>query len=340
MGMSTGAPDIQKLPRNGCSHCSGLAYIIPRGASSYDACPHCAERAEFEWGVARRHDPSYFLSSNKEFTKMTVSFTGTALPLGQNDLHTAAANLHCDTPAIQAVTTVECGPGGGFLGDGSKRPIILFEAFRFAEATGHRYDSQYPNISSPTSNWKLYKGGAAEYDRLAQAMVLSASAALLSTSWGMFQIMGSNYKTAGFDTVDDFVNAMAVSAGNQLEAFVKFCQDNGLSTFLAAHDWTHFALRYNGALYARNQYDTRLAAAYQRAVEAAAGTAASAPLQIGDTGPGVKALQEALIAHGANIIADGSFGRATDYALMNFQAVHSIGVDGIAGPQTLVALGI
>lgn len=265
---------------------------------------------------------------------MAVAFSGAATPLGATDISTAAQTLGCDAAAVQAVTTVETGPGGGFLADGSGRPIILFEAYRFGEATGHKYDAQYPSISSPTSNWKLYQGGAAEYTRLNLAVSLNRPAALQSASWGMFQIMGSNYALCGFDGVEDFVAAMASGAGAQLQAFVKFCQGAGLAPLLAAHDWTHFALRYNGALYARNQYDTRLATAYQRAI----GTLPAGPLQIGDTGAAVVALQNALNKFGAGLTVDGNFGRATDYALLNFQASHSLVANGIAGPDTMALL--
>ncbi|MGE0225929.1 MAG: peptidoglycan-binding protein [Acetobacteraceae bacterium] len=63
-------------------------------------------------------------------------------------------------------------------------------------------------------------------------------------------------------------------------------------------------------------------------------------LSMGDRGPDVMRLQQALIAKGASISADGIFGRATQAAVMAFQAAHGLAVDGVAGPRTLSALGI
>ena len=64
-------------------------------------------------------------------------------------------------------------------------------------------------------------------------------------------------------------------------------------------------------------------------------------LNTGDHGAAVKALQEKLIKLGyscGNLGADGDFGSATYQAVSKFQADYKLGVDGIAGNQTLAAL--
>ncbi|MEW5727411.1 MAG: N-acetylmuramidase family protein [Pseudomonadota bacterium] len=200
---------------------------------------------------------------------MTNQFIGRAARLCDGDIDRAAAELGCDRGAILAVVHVESA-GGGFLPDG--RPKILFEATVFHRLTGGRYDQSAPDISSPTWNRALYKGGAAEYDRLMQAMALDEAAALQSASWGMFQVMGGNFNACGFATVQDFVTAMVDSEGAQLEAFVAFVKSSpAMAQALAAHDWAGFARRYNGPGYAANHYDIKLASAY-----ALAGTTALA----------------------------------------------------------------
>ncbi|HIK14266.1 MAG TPA: peptidoglycan-binding protein [Leptolyngbyaceae cyanobacterium M33_DOE_097] len=55
----------------------------------------------------------------------------------------------------------------------------------------------------------------------------------------------------------------------------------------------------------------------------------------GDRGPGVSRLQESLV-----IRADGVFGSNTYSSVRSFQARNGLTVDGIAGPQTLRALGL
>jgi hypothetical protein len=58
-------------------------------------------------------------------------------------------------------------------------------------------------------------------------------------------------------------------------------------------------------------------------------------LQIGDAGPGVAELQQAL-----GIPTDGLFGCQTQAAVASFQISRGLLVDGVAGPQTLSALGL
>jgi hypothetical protein len=79
----------------------------------------------------------------------------------------------------------------------------------------------------------------------------------------MFQILGMNFAACGFADIDAYVTAMCDSEGAQLTAFAAFCQHGGLDRFLGAHDWTSFALGYNGAGEAANDYAGKLAAAYQ-----------------------------------------------------------------------------
>jgi hypothetical protein len=191
-----------------------------------------------------------------------MEFTGAAPPLGPQDIAAAAAHLHCEPAAIRAVCEIESA-GGGFLPD--KRPKILFEAHLFGNLTHHRWDATHSNISSPSWNRALYgAGGAHQYDRLAEAISLDRTAALQSASWGMFQIIGMNFAACGFASVEAYVAAMCVGEGAQLAAFAAFCAHEGLASLLAAHDWTEFALRYNGPGEAENDYAGKLAAAYQR----------------------------------------------------------------------------
>lgn len=73
------------------------------------------------------------------------------------------------------------------------------------------------------------------------------------------------------------------------------------------------------------------------------GTGEAQPAEIislGDRGPDVRELQEALKKAGAEISADGDFGRGTLAAVMAFQADHGLQVDGVVGKKTRTLLGI
>jgi len=181
--------------------------------------------------------------------------------LKELDFVVAAKLLGCDVAAIKAVRQVEA-PKGGFLPDG--RLVILFEAKWFSSFSGGVYDATHPDISTPKWDPKLYIGGAGEYARFEKAKALNEKAALMATSWGMFQIMGMNFKSCGFNSVDDFVAAMNESERNQLLAFVKFIQTKKIDDELRNHDWANFALYYNGPGYRQNKYDEKLAAAHKK----------------------------------------------------------------------------
>ncbi|MEJ2609131.1 MAG: N-acetylmuramidase domain-containing protein [Candidatus Thiodiazotropha sp.] len=108
------------------------------------------------------------------------------------DWQRAAKQLGVDVASIKAVADVEAA-GSGFLSNG--QPKILFEAHQFSRLTNGRYNASHPNISSHSWNRSLYKGGAAEHNRLHEAQALNDTTALKSASWGKFQIMGFNYNS-------------------------------------------------------------------------------------------------------------------------------------------------
>jgi hypothetical protein len=174
----------------------------------------------------------------------------------------AAQDLGVAVAAVRAIAEVESA-GSGMNANGV--PKILFEAHHFSRLTKRRYDKSNPNISSPTWNRKLYKGGDAEHGRLQEAAALDRDAALQSASWGRFQIMGFHWQRLGYPSVQAFVNDMYAGEDGQLRAFTRFIKtDKALHAALKALDWKGVALRYNGSGYAANKYDQKLAQAYAR----------------------------------------------------------------------------
>ncbi|PHK92937.1 peptidoglycan-binding protein [Pseudoroseomonas rhizosphaerae] len=186
--------------------------------------------------------------------------------LTQEDLQRAAARMGCDVAAVQAIASVESS-GEGFLPDG--RPVILYEAHIFGRVTGYKYatrDSRGKPISSRTWDRSLYgPTGDHQWNRMRIAEALNRDAAWKACSWGMFQVLGENHRAAGFPTVEAFVQAMESGAGAHLDAAVGFILTNGLAGHLRNRAWAAFARGYNGPGFAANQYDTKLAAAYQAA---------------------------------------------------------------------------
>lgn len=183
--------------------------------------------------------------------------------LSEADFGAAAALLGVETATIKAVATVEAS-GAPFANDG--RCIVRFELHKFAKYTNNRFSSSHPHLSSTYTTGRdraYHSGQGQEWSHLYGAAVLRCTEfAILSTSWGMFQIMGFNHAASGYATAGAFASAMCTSAGDQLKAFVHLCKHNGWSKYLARKDWAGFASHFNGPAY--HGYDARLAKAYQR----------------------------------------------------------------------------
>lgn len=182
----------------------------------------------------------------------------------------AAQFLGVDEASIKSVAMVESS-GYGFLTNslGEKVPKILFERhimFRrirdFTPIKSKDVAAKYPDIVNEKPGG--YKGGLPEHERLQRAVLIDRVTALESASWGSFQIMGYHWKTLGYPSIQAFVNDMYTEQG-QLDAFVKFIKaDKRLVKALQEKDWTTFARLFNGPAYKKNNYDVRLARAYEK----------------------------------------------------------------------------
>lgn len=180
--------------------------------------------------------------------------------LTNNDYVEAAKIIGCEVALIKAVSFVESGGRSGFLKD-EKTPKILFEGHWFHKLTKGRFTtSENANISYPRWIKKYYNQD--QHKRLQKAVALDRDAALKSASWGKFQIMGYNYKLAGYETLQEFINAMYRSEKDHLIAFVNFVKHRRLDDELRNLDFEGFAYGYNGSGYALNNYDEKIEKAY------------------------------------------------------------------------------
>jgi len=179
--------------------------------------------------------------------------------LTEQDFERAAKRLRCEKAAIKAVANTESA-GKGFYADGF--PVILFERHLFRKFTQGRYSKQFPELSGSAGNYGA--AGANQRRKFNMAFALSPDAAMKSCSWGKFQILGSNHKVCGYDTVGEFVDAIKESEGKHLDAFVSFVIGNHLDGHLRSKNWAAFASGYNGKGYRKNNYDVKMAKAYVR----------------------------------------------------------------------------
>lgn len=177
------------------------------------------------------------------------------------DVKDDAARIGCEPAVVLAVAQVESS-GGGFAPDGF--PKTLFEGHWFHKLTKGKYSAKYPSISYPKWTKEHYgKDWKTERARLDLAISLDRNAALMSASWGMFQIMGFNHAACGYKTVQQFVNAMCKDENTQLEVFTGYILENGLADELQRKDWHAFARLYNGPQYMQNRYAEKMQKAYE-----------------------------------------------------------------------------
>lgn len=255
---------------------------------------------------------------------MASEFAGAGLPMTTDGLNKGCDDLGVKAAEIWAVLAVET-LGCGYLAD--QRPQILFERHKFHQQTDGEFDATAPDISAPTAGGYGPRG-AHQYDRLAEAILLDRQAALRSTSWGIGQVMGFNAAAAGFADAETMVAAMVQSEDAQVGGMFAFLVSNRLDRPLRNHDWTSFARGYNGPNFAVNQYDTRLAAAFQKFA-----TGLLPDLT-------VRAAQIYLMYLGFQPgPVDGMLGRMTRSAAMQFQAAQGLPQTGDLDAATLEKLG-
>lgn len=189
--------------------------------------------------------------------------------LRDEDYKKAALRLKISELAIRAFGATES-LGKGFLANGKAK--ILFERHKMyayiSKAKGKAFAAEQmrlsPNLVNITTGG--YKGKEAEYVRLNLAMNIHPESALMSCSWGAFQIMGENWKDLGYQSVFDFVEQMQTSESLQLEAFIRFIETKEgqvdgkpckLIDALRQQDWHAVFSLYNGSAYKKLGYQTK-----------------------------------------------------------------------------------
>lgn len=244
--------------------------------------------------------------------------------LTDSDYENAASILGVDVNLIKAVAEVESS-GDGFLSNGL--PKILFERHHFHRLTRGKftvkdnYDVSYPKSGGYTS------GG--EWVRFKKALTLDSSAAMKSTSWGKFQIMGFNFSQCGFSSVEEFVKSMYISEREHLNAFVQFMINNKLHIHLQNRDYTAFAVGYNGP--AQKGYDSKIKSAF---IELNRSNPASNKKDVD-----IKTIQSLLIKAGyIPGKVDGIYGERTKSAIVRFQQVNGLPVTGIPSEELMLSL--
>ena len=224
-----------------------------------------------EYAVIQLQKNVGILADGKVGDKTRAALAGQSVSkfLKDSDYISAAKRLNVSELAIRVFGATE-GRGVGFLKNGKAK--ILFERHRMyfylVQLKGKNFANaqmkQYPNLVNTATGG--YKGNEAEYTRLSLAKHICPEAALMSCSWGQFQIMGENWKDLSYSSVFDFETQMQTSESLQLEAFIRFIEFktgtiNGkkiaLIDALRSEDWPSVFTLYNGSNYKKLGYQAK-----------------------------------------------------------------------------------
>lgn len=175
--------------------------------------------------------------------------------------------------ALLAVVEIECG-GQPFEADG-RTPRFLFERHVFYRELYKRARHKLQAAIdaglaiqkwSRTTQYRDLGSSGGRQKVLAAARAIDAECANRSCSWGIGQVMGFHAEALGYGSASAMVSALTIGGLEaQVDCVLRFIRSKpGLIDKLNRHDWAGFALIYNGAGYAANDYDTRLAAAHAR----------------------------------------------------------------------------
>jgi hypothetical protein len=176
--------------------------------------------------------------------------------ISEESFKSAARELQCEIELIKAVDAKES-RGGGFLKNGDVK--ILFEPhifWKYLRSAGIK--PILSNICYPVWGTKPYGKESQQHAKLQKAVLINRDIALMSASWGRFQIMGFNFKACGCKSIQEFVNKMMDSEQSQLQLFVNYIINSNLDDELQNLDFKGFARSYNGPLHERNNYAKKL----------------------------------------------------------------------------------
>jgi hypothetical protein len=151
----------------------------------------------------------------------------------------AASKLGVDQAFLRALAEKE-GAGQGFYINGEPK-------VRMENKVMDKYYSSKGVPFDAASTYGPNKAGIQEWYRFSNALSKDRQAAIYSTSFGAFQIMGFNALDLGYKSYEEFFQKMSSSADDQFDAMVRFIQKKNLVPYIKAKDYVGFALKYNGS---------------------------------------------------------------------------------------------
>lgn len=190
-------------------------------------------------------------------SNIVVSQTDLNKIYSNNDelINTFAKENKIQVSKLKAFIQVESS-GKPFYSDG--HPTVRFECLKF--------NIQIDESKKVRCNTDKYKYGNAEdtnKEAFLRALQIDKNLAIKTSSFGMGQVMGSNYNMVGYSSEEEFYKAM-FSEQNQIKVFFQFIINKNGGVILQElqkenTDWAIVAKNYNGPGYKTNNYDVKMA---------------------------------------------------------------------------------
>jgi hypothetical protein len=142
-----------------------------------------------------------------------------------------------------------------------KYPTVRFECLRYNKKVEDK-----EKVSCETDKSEFGNSEDTNKEAFLRALKINREQSLLQSSFGLGQVMGFNYKLAGYNSVEKYYDAM-FDEEKQIEAFLNFILQNSvILSELKNSDtaWNKVAYNYNGPSYESNNYDVLLEAAYNK----------------------------------------------------------------------------
>tara|TARA_Y100000593_G_scaffold83521_1_gene157497 strand:- start:20333 stop:21502 length:1170 start_codon:yes stop_codon:yes gene_type:complete len=253
------------------------------------------------------------------------NFIGAAKRLDDIDINIIGHRIAVGEDEVHAFMDVEAASSGF---DDLGRPKMLFEPHVFYRLLGPGIDRDKAVAEGLAyRDWKPGSYPRDSYPRLKKAMEINETAAMQASSWGLGQILGTNFREAGYRSVQDMVRDFMIDEDNHLEAMIRFIINAGIADDLRNHRWATVARVYNGPGYAKHGYHTRLANAYRKwtRIRDTEWSPAREP-NIPMNGEDLKAVQRRLRELGYPEVgaADGKWGTRTRAAVLAFRADNNL----------------
>jgi peptidoglycan hydrolase-like protein with peptidoglycan-binding domain len=158
---------------------------------------------------------------------------------------------------IKAIMAIE---SNGKAFDDEGHPFVRFECHLFNRWSSHK-------VPCTIRSGRSYSTVAAETNKAAllKAMELDKDAAIRSSSFGVMQVLGDNYKALGYDSPTEFYEAMFISQAEQEKAFINQVMNypSLRNEFKKKYpNFSKVARLYNGPGYRQHAYHTKLAQKY------------------------------------------------------------------------------